>query len=81
MSTQPKPSLTPEQYLEIARKAEFRSQCYQGEMFAMSGAQEVHILIAGNAMGRSYNISPPMQSVCARRAVCVAPTGIYTYPV
>ena len=36
MSTQSKTFLTPEQYLEIERKAEFKSEYYQGEMFAMA---------------------------------------------
>ena len=44
MSTLSKPYLTPEQYLEIERKAEFKSEYYQGEMFAMSGARRAHIL-------------------------------------
>ena len=48
MSTQPKPRLTPEQYLAIERKAEFRSEFHDGEMFAMAGATEAHTLIAGN---------------------------------
>jgi hypothetical protein len=34
MSTQPKTYLTPEQYLEIERAAEFKSEYLQGEMFA-----------------------------------------------
>ena len=38
MATQTKTFLTPEQYLEIERKAEFRSEYYDGEMFAMGGA-------------------------------------------
>ena len=42
MATHPKTYLTPEQYLEIERKAEFKSEYYQGEMFAMSGAREGH---------------------------------------
>ena len=37
MSTNPKTFLTPEQYLEIERKAEFKSEYYNGEMFAMAG--------------------------------------------
>ena len=48
MATQPKTLLTPEQYLEIERKAEFKSEYYQGEMFAMSGAREGHNLIVVN---------------------------------
>ena len=39
MSSLPKTFLTPEQYLEIERKAEFKSEYYNGEMFAMSGAK------------------------------------------
>ncbi len=49
MSTQPKTFLTPEQYLEIERKAEFRSEYFQGEMFAIAGAPKRHAQIAGNA--------------------------------
>ena len=41
MSTQPKTFLTPEQYLEIERKAEYKSEYYEGEMFVMAGAREV----------------------------------------
>jgi len=37
MSTPPKPFVTPEQYLEIERAAEFKSEYYKGEMFAMAG--------------------------------------------
>jgi Uma2 family endonuclease len=47
MSTQPK-TLTPEEYLAIERKAEYKSEYFDGEMFAMSGAQREHNLIAGN---------------------------------
>lgn len=43
MSTLVKSFLTPEQYLEIERKAEFKSEYYNGEMFAMSGAREAHV--------------------------------------
>jgi len=34
MATNPTTRLTPEQYLEIERKAEFKSEYYKGEMFA-----------------------------------------------
>jgi Uma2 family endonuclease len=49
MSTLPKPRLTPEEYLEIERKAAYKSEHYRGEMFARSGARLVHAPIAGNA--------------------------------
>ena len=71
---------TPEQYLEIERKAEFRSEYYQGEMFAMGGAREGHNLIVLNLaaeLGQSLRKRPCRAYVNDMR-VCA--TGIYTYP-
>ena len=48
MSTQPKSYITPEEYLEIERKAQFKSEYFDGQMYAMSGAIRAHILIVGN---------------------------------
>src|SRR5664280_440716 len=82
MPTLSKSYLTPEQYLEIERKAEFKSEYYQGEMFAMSGARFAHIGIVANAMrelgqqlrgGGSRPLSNDMR-------VRVTPTGLYAYP-
>ena len=82
MSTMPRPRLTPEEYLEIERKAEFKSEYYDGEMFAMSGARLAHNLIAGNVIGglhfqirgRSCAVYP------SDMRVRVSATGLYTYP-
>jgi Uma2 family endonuclease len=81
MSTQPKSHLTPEQYLQIERRADFRSEYFQGEMFAMSGAREPHLLVVtalvallyGSLKGRCRVYSNDMR-------VLVSPTGLYTYP-
>ena len=48
MATPPKTYLTPEEYLEIERKAEFKSEYYRGEMYAMAGAGRAHNLIVAN---------------------------------
>jgi Uma2 family endonuclease len=82
MSTQAKSHLTPEQYLEIERKAEFKSEYYQGEMFAMSGAQEAHVLVTGNVFGelRQQLRRRPCKAYSADMRVCVTPAGLYTYP-
>jgi Uma2 family endonuclease len=49
MSTLPKRSLlTPEEYLAIERRAEFKSEYFQGEIFALERAQKPHALIATN---------------------------------
>ena len=45
MSAQPIPGLTPEQYLEIERAAEFKSEYYCGTMYAMAGGTYVRNLI------------------------------------
>jgi Uma2 family endonuclease len=42
VSTLPKHFITPEEYLELERKAETKSEYYNGEMFAMSGASAEH---------------------------------------
>jgi Uma2 family endonuclease len=42
MSTQSLPYLTPEQYLEIERSAETRSEYLAGSMYAMAGASRNH---------------------------------------
>ena len=82
MSTLSKPYLTPEQYLEIERKAEFKSEYYQGEMFAMSGARVPHLQIVSNTMGELHQQlrNRPCQPFSSDMRVCVAPVGLYTYP-
>jgi Uma2 family endonuclease len=74
--------LTPEQYLEIERKAEFKSEYYQGEMFAMSGARYAHIQIVSNAMrelGQQLRRGP-CQPLSSDMRVRVTPVGLYCYP-
>jgi Uma2 family endonuclease len=82
MSTLSKPYLTPEQYLEIERKAEFKSEYYQGEMFAMSGARFAHIQIVTNTSGelRQQLRGRPCQPLSSDMRVRVTPVGLYTYP-
>ena len=82
MSTLSKPYLTPEQYLEIERRAEFKSEYYQGGMFAMSGARYAHIKVVANAMrelGQQLR-GRPCQPLSSDMRVRVTPVGLYTYP-
>ena len=82
MSGLPKAFLTPEQYLEIERKAEFKSEYYNGEMFAMAGAKSSHNLINTN-LTRELSLqlrSRPCRVYSSDQRVWVAPTGLYTYP-
>jgi Uma2 family endonuclease len=48
MSTQAIPHLTPEQYLEIERAAETRSEYLAGLMYAMSGSSFHHAILVAN---------------------------------
>jgi Uma2 family endonuclease len=48
MSTLPRNLLTEEQYLELDRAAEYKSEYYDGEMFAMAGAGMTHNRIVIN---------------------------------
>ena len=62
MPTEPKTFLTPEQYLEIERKAEFKSEYYRGEMFPMprdvsvlAVPQETHSLLVVNIVAALHS--------------------------
>ncbi len=46
MATQPSPLFTIQQYLDIERAAEFRSEYIDGGMYAMSGGSPNHAVIA-----------------------------------
>ena len=82
MSTQPKSFLTPEQYLEIERKAAYKSEYYRGEMFAMSGARLAHNLIVANLISQAVPQlrSGPCSILPSDMRVQVTSTGLYTYP-
>jgi Uma2 family endonuclease len=81
MSTEPKTFLTPEQYLEIERKAEYKSEYFEGEMFAMAGAREAHNLIVANVLFQIYGQvrSGPCRVYPSDMRVRVSATGL-TYP-
>jgi Uma2 family endonuclease len=74
--------LTPEQYLEIERAAEFRSQYFHGEMFAMSGGSLNHarlvrnlvVLLDGQLRGHPFEVAS------SDLRLRVSPDGLYTYP-
>jgi Uma2 family endonuclease len=48
MASHPKQFYTPQEYLELERKAAYKSEYYAGEIFAMSGASREHNLIVAN---------------------------------
>ncbi len=73
---------TPEQYLALERKAEFKSEYFDGFITAMSGVSREHNTIALNLGSeiRSQFKDRPCEVFVSDIRVCVARTGLYTYP-
>jgi Uma2 family endonuclease len=82
VSTAPKRLLTPQEYLALERKAEFRSEFYAGEMFATAGASWEHTLIKDNLAREAGNQlkDGPCRALTSDLRVKVSSTGLYTYP-
>jgi Uma2 family endonuclease len=82
MSTLPKQRLTPQEYLAIERKAERKSEYFDGEMFLMAGASAAHNLIVANLLGELRNqLKGHRCTVYASELrTKVDRTGLYTYP-
>src|SRR5271168_4436157 len=82
MSSAPTTRLTPEEYLERERKAEYKSEYFQGEVFAIAGASRPHALIItslvvaihGRVKGRRCEV------YANDLRLRVPATGLYTYP-
>ncbi len=82
MNPQLKPRLTPEDYLAIERSAEFKSEYFDGEIFAMAGASRAHnsiVLNTGSEI-RQHLKNRPCKAYVNDMRVKVSPTGLYTYP-
>jgi Uma2 family endonuclease len=54
MSSQTKPRLTRDEYLAFERTSELKHEFLDGEIFAMSGANERHNLIVASAVASLY---------------------------
>jgi len=82
MAAQPQPRLTPEQYLELERAAEFRHEYYNGRMYAMSGGTYPHARITGNLSGQLYTRLRNKQCgvLSTDMRIRVSADGLYTYP-
>lgn len=82
MSRQAKPFITPAEYLALERQAEYKSEYYDGEIFAMTGASRKHNLIALNigAELRDQLKGRQCETYANDMRVNVPATGLYTYP-
>jgi Uma2 family endonuclease len=82
MSTLPKTFITPEEYLGLERKAEFRSEYHDGKIYAMSGGSIRHDRILTKLCGlldRHLN-GGKCEWYSANMRVLVESSGLYTYP-
>lgn len=78
----PVEKLSEADYLRLERAAQFKSQFYDGEMFAMSGGTRWHSLITGNLI-RELGTALKKQKCLvydSNMRVKVEATGLYTYP-
>ncbi len=81
MASLPDAPLTEEQYLEIERLAECKSEFHDGRMFAMSGGSLNHSLIATRMSALLDRQMPPGCRTCnSDLRIKVSAAGLYTYP-
>jgi len=83
MAASPLPTrLTPEEYLAIEREAEFKSEYYDGQMFAMSGGSLPHSVLPARltaALSRSVR-ARGCEVTNSELRVRVTPRGPFFYP-
>jgi Uma2 family endonuclease len=82
MSTPTSRFLSPQEYIEIERKADYKSEYLNGEMFAMSGVSRRHdriVVPLTMLIGRHLN-GKKCEAFSANMRVLAAPSGLYTYP-
>jgi len=82
MNVQPKPSLTPQEYLAWERRQETRHEYFDGEVYAMTGASREHNLLSLNiAVSLHAQLrGKPCEVYTNDMRVKVSETGMYTYP-
>jgi Uma2 family endonuclease len=74
--------MSPQDYLQRERAAEFKSELFDGEVFAMSGGSPRHSLVKTNVTGELRNQlrGRPCTAYDSDLRVKVDATGLYTYP-
>lgn len=82
MASDPRPRVSPEDYLALERRSETRSEYLDGEIFAMTGASERHNLLAGNLYTtfRAQLRPRGCRVYVSDMRVKVSATDLYTYP-
>ncbi|WP_221394119.1 Uma2 family endonuclease [Dyadobacter sp. NIV53] len=82
MTAQPQKTYSQEEYLEMEREADYKSEYYRGEIFAMAGASHNHNRITENM---SIDIGSFLKGKSCRTyssdlRMYIPSNGLYTYP-
>ncbi|WP_031526090.1 Uma2 family endonuclease [Dyadobacter crusticola] len=82
MTAQPITMYSAEEYLELERAADYKSEYYRGEIFAMAGAGRNHNRIKENLSIEigSFLKSKSCQSFSSDMRVHIPESTLYTYP-
>lgn len=81
MASLPAAGLTEEQYLEIERLAETKSEFHDGQMFAMAGASPNHALVTASMITLLHRQMPPgWRTFSSDLRIKASSAGLYTYP-
>ena len=75
-------TFTESEYLELERKADFKSEYYNGEIFAMAGATLIHNKIVSNLifLFNQFLKDKPCDVYPSDLRLQVEKSGLYTYP-
>ncbi|WP_247233823.1 Uma2 family endonuclease [Telluribacter sp. SYSU D00476] len=82
MTAQPQKYYSPEEYLELEREADYKSEYYRGEIFAMAGAGHNHNRIVENLTGECYIYfkGKSCRTYSSDQRIHIPANGLYTYP-
>jgi len=82
MTAQPQKIYSQEEYLEMEREADYKSEYFQGEIFAMAGAGLNHNRITENISGECYVFlkGKSCKSYSSDLRIHIPVNGLYTYP-
>ena len=82
MSTVPQPRLTLQEYLQLEERAEYKSEFYNGEIFAMAGGTPAHGQLASSfTIVVGSQLRPKGCSFFSSDVrIAIGTTGLHTYP-
>lgn len=81
MASLPASRLTEEQYLEVERLGETKSEFHDGQMFAMAGATPNQAMVTASMITLLHRQMPPgCRTFSSDLRIKASPAGLYTYP-